>query len=51
MTVVGMPSVVSCWPMALTGGVPSLSTSTSRFTPPWGGTSGGVGTDVGDAVT
>ena len=51
MTVDGMPSVVSCLPMASTDDAPSVTTSTSRFTPPCGGTDGGVGTDVGDAVT
>ena len=51
MTVIGMPSVVSCWRMASTGGVPSVTTSTLRFTPRWGPTGGGVGTEVGNAVT
>ena len=51
MTVVGTPSAVSCAPMAWTGGVPSVTTSTSRFTPPCGATGGGVGTDVGEDVT
>ena len=50
-TVTGTVSAVSCCLMASTGGVPSVTTSTSRFTPPCGGTGGGVGTEVGDAVT
>ena len=50
MTVVGTPSAVSCAPRAWTGGVPSVTTSTSRFTPPCGATGGGVGTGVVDGV-
>ncbi len=37
--------------MAWTGGVPLVTTSTSRFTPPCGATGGGVGTGVGGGVT
>jgi hypothetical protein len=51
MTVAGMPSVVSCWRMASTAGVPSVTTSTLRSTPPWGPTGGAVGAALNGAAT
>ena len=49
-TVAGSPSVVSCWRMASTAGVPSVTTSTLRFTPPCGPTGGAVAAGVAGAV-
>ena len=42
MTVAGRPSVASCWRMASTAPVPSVTTSTLRSTPPCGPTGGAV---------
>ena len=46
----GTPSVASCWRMASTAGVPSVTTSTLRFTPPCGPTGGAVLSGVGGGV-
>src|SRR5580698_636155 len=49
-SVYGMPSVPSCWRMASTAGVPSVTTSTLRFTPPCGAAGDGDAVTVDAAV-